>query len=128
LIKDNHITAAGSIGAAVARARARAPHTSKIEVVVTGHEDVDAAREAGAEIVLLDNFTSDQTREAVAKIAGRAYVELSGNMTLDRIAEVADLGADAVSVGALTHSAPAADISLRLYRAEDGAPAVPRPA
>lgn len=126
LIKDNHIVAAGSIERAIEAARTHAPHTSKIEVEVTDLDQVDEALQAGADILLLDNFDSDRTRAAVAKIAGRALVEVSGNMTLERMPEVAALGVDVVSVGALTHSAPAADISLRLYRVEEGAPPVPR--
>jgi nicotinate-nucleotide pyrophosphorylase (carboxylating) len=127
LIKDNHIAGAGGIPAAVAMAREHAPHTSKIEVEVTTLEEVIQALDAGADILLLDNFNDALTQEAIALIAGKAFVELSGNMNLERIAHIKDLGADAVSIGALTHSAPAADISLRLRRVEDDAPKVPGP-
>lgn len=125
LIKDNHIAAAGSISQAVEAARTHAPHTSKIEVEVTTLLEVEEALDARADILLLDNFDDDATKQAVALIAGRAFVELSGNMTLERVPRVAALGADAVSIGALTHSAPASDISLRLRRVEDDAPPVP---
>jgi nicotinate-nucleotide pyrophosphorylase (carboxylating) len=125
LIKDNHIAAAGGIEAAVTAARAHAPHTSRIEVEVTNLEETKLALGAGADILLLDNFTDEATREAVAVIAGKAFVELSGNMSLERMKTVAHLGADAISIGALTHSAPAADISLQLKRVEEGAPPVP---
>jgi nicotinate-nucleotide pyrophosphorylase (carboxylating) len=122
LIKDNHIAASGGINAAVAAARAAAPHTSKIEVEVTNETEISEALDAGAEILLLDNFSDEATQKAVSQINGAAYVELSGNMTLERIDAVSRLGANAISVGALTHSAPAADISLRLRPVEADAP------
>lgn len=125
LIKDNHIAAAGGIGAAVAAARNHAPHTSKIEVEVTNHDEIREALTAGADILLLDNFSDEATKEAIDLASGRAFVELSGNMNLARIGKLKDLGADAISIGALTHSAPAADISLRLRRVEEDAPLVP---
>lgn len=112
LIKDNHIAAAGGIRAAVERARARAPHTSKIEVEVESMEALDAALDAGADIVMLDNFDPGDVARAVERARGRALVEVSGGITLDRIADLARAGVDAISVGALTHSAPAADIAL----------------
>lgn len=114
LIKDNHIVAAGGIGAAVARARARAPHTCKIEVEVESERMLQEALQAGADIIMLDNFADDALEQAVALIAGRAIVEVSGNVSLERVPRLAAAGVDIISVGALTHSAPAADISLRL--------------
>lgn len=116
LIKDNHIEAAGGISAAVERARARAPHTTKIEVEVESLEQLAQALAAGADIVMLDNFAPAQIREAVALAKGRALTEASGGITLQRIGELARAGVDAISVGALTHSAPAADIALDIQR------------
>ena len=113
LIKDNHIRLAGGIGAAVARVREGGTDL-KIEVETQSLAQVDDALAAGADIIMLDNLDVATMREAIAKIAGRAKVEISGNVTLARIAELAALGADYVSVGALTHSAPAADISLEI--------------
>jgi nicotinate-nucleotide pyrophosphorylase (carboxylating) len=115
MIKDNHIAAAGGIRVAVERARARAPHTSRIEVEVTSLAEVDEAVSAGADIIMLDNFTLELTKTAVARVANlvpRPLLEASGGITLDRIGELARAGVDVISVGALTHSAPAADISL----------------
>jgi nicotinate-nucleotide pyrophosphorylase (carboxylating) len=114
LIKDNHIAAAGGITAAVHAARATAPHTSKIEVEVTSFAELDEALRAGAQIVMLDNFADSDVERALTQIAGRAEVEVSGGMTLERVAALGKLNVDIISVGALTHSAPAADISLEL--------------
>jgi nicotinate-nucleotide pyrophosphorylase (carboxylating) len=114
LIKDNHIAAAGGIREAVRRARARAPHTARLEVEVTNFEDLARALEVGVDVVMLDNFDPKSIRDAVSRIKGRALIEVSGNVGLEQIAELARAGADVISVGALTHSAPAADISLRL--------------
>jgi nicotinate-nucleotide pyrophosphorylase (carboxylating) len=122
LIKDNHIAGAGGITAAVQAARNHAPHTSKIEVEVTNLEEVKEALAVQADILLLDNMGDETTRAAIALIQGRAFVELSGNMSLERVDAVSRLGADAISIGALTHSAPAADISLKLRPVEDIAP------
>lgn len=116
LIKDNHIVAAGGIRSAIERARAHAPHTSRIEVEVESLAELDEALAAGAEIVMLDNFASDALHTAVAKARGRALVEVSGGLTLSRVKELAELGVDVASVGALTHSAPAADIGLDVER------------
>jgi nicotinate-nucleotide pyrophosphorylase (carboxylating) len=116
LIKDNHIVAAGGIGAAIQRARAYAPHTSRIEIEVESLSQLDEALAAGAEIVMLDNFDTAALREAVAKTRGRAIVEVSGGLTLSRIKDLSELGIDVASVGALTHSAPAADIGLDIER------------
>lgn len=116
LIKDNHIVAAGGIRAAIDRARKHAPHTSRIEIEVESLEQLDEALAAGAEIVMLDNFDSGALRTAVQKAQGRAIVEVSGGLTLPRVKELAELGVDIASVGALTHSAPAADIGLDIER------------
>lgn len=112
LIKDNHIAAAGGISEAIRRARARLPHTLKIEVEVRNLGELEEALGAGVDAVLLDNMEDGQIAEAVRRVGGRAVVEASGNMTMERVAAVAAAGVDLISVGALTHSAPAADISL----------------
>jgi nicotinate-nucleotide pyrophosphorylase (carboxylating) len=112
LIKDNHIAVAGGVAAAVELARRRAPHASRIEVEVESLTNLDSALAAGADIVLLDNFAPEQVEEAVRRAKGRALVEVSGGIALDRIAGLSRAGVDVISVGALTHSAPAADIAL----------------
>ncbi len=112
LIKDNHIAAAGSIQEAISRARARAPHSLRIECEVDSHAQLAEAMSAGADVVLLDNFADETISDAVAQVAGRAVIEVSGNMTVERVAKLAAAGADVISVGALTHSAPAVDIGL----------------
>ncbi|HEY8431455.1 MAG TPA: carboxylating nicotinate-nucleotide diphosphorylase [Sandaracinaceae bacterium] len=112
LIKDNHIAACGSIREAIARARAFAPHTSKIECEVDGLDQLREALEAGADIVLLDNFDDDAIAEAVSIVGGRALVEVSGRVTLERVPKIAAAGVDAISIGGLTHSAPAVDLGL----------------
>lgn len=115
LIKDNHIVAAGGITRAIERAHAFAPHTSRIEVEVTTLAQLDEAIAAGGEIILLDHFSTEQTKQAVARVSGlrpRPLLESSGEITLERIRELSEAGVDLISVGALTHSAPAADISL----------------
>jgi len=116
LVKDNHLRLAGGVTPAVARARA-ANHGLPVEVEVETVDAVDAALDAGADIVLLDNMSTADIREAVRRSRGRAKVEISGGVTLGRIAELAATGADFVSAGALTHSAPSADISFELYPA-----------
>jgi nicotinate-nucleotide pyrophosphorylase (carboxylating) len=116
LIKDNHKRLAGGIRAAVAAAMAGA-HGLPIEVEVEDLGELDEALDAGAPRILLDNFTTYDIRLAVERIAGRAKVEISGGVTLERIPELGTTGADFVSVGALTHSAPAADISFELEAA-----------
>jgi len=116
LIKDNHIVAAGGVRPAIERARAHAPHTSRLEIEVESLEQLDEALAAGAEIVLLDNFEPDALQAAVERARGRALVEVSGGLTLDRVKQLGALGVDVASVGALTHSAPAADISLDIER------------
>jgi nicotinate-nucleotide pyrophosphorylase (carboxylating) len=112
LIKDNHIVAAGGIRQAIERARKRAPHTSKIECEVDTLRQLEEALDAGADIVLLDNMDTPMIAEAVRITRGRALIEASGGITVERIAELARAGVDAISVGALTHSTPAADIGL----------------
>ncbi len=112
LIKDNHIKAAGSIANAVAAARAQIPHTMKIEVEAATLDMVAEALEAQADIILLDNMDTETMRRAVQIIDGRAISEASGGLTEARVAEVAATGVNILSIGALTHSAPALDISL----------------
>lgn len=114
LIKDNHIAAAGSLTKAVKLARAAVPHLAKIEVEAKTLREVREAVRAGAEVILLDNMTPAQIREAVSAIAGAAMVEVSGGVRLETLREFALPGVDVISVGALTHSAPAADLSLTL--------------
>ncbi len=113
LIKDNHIAASGSITNAVKKAKAYAPHTLKIEVETENLEQVAEALEAGADIIMLDNMNCEQMKEAVDFIAGRAVTEASGNMGERDLAEVAKTGVDLISIGALTHSVKALDISLK---------------
>ena len=114
LIKDNHIAACGSVGAAVRLARERAPHPLRIEVEVESVAAAQEAIDAGAEILLLDNMTPDQVREAVQAINGRALIEVSGGVTLQTVRFFAEAGAQIISVGALTHSVPAVDLSLEI--------------
>ena len=112
LIKDNHIAVCGGVGAAVRRARSQASAWLRIEVECTTVAEVEEALEAQADIILLDNMTTVQMNEAVQRIQGRALVEASGNMSLKRVREVAETGVDFISVGVLTHSTPAADLSM----------------
>jgi len=112
LIKDNHIVAAGGVKQAIDAARARAPHTSRIECEVDSLEQLEEALLAKADIVLLDNMDTPTVEEAVRRTRGRAILEASGGITFERVAELARAGVDAISVGALTHSTPAADIGL----------------
>ncbi|MET0412507.1 MAG: nicotinate-nucleotide diphosphorylase (carboxylating), partial [Polyangiaceae bacterium] len=114
LIKDNHIATAGGVRAAIEKARAFAPHTSRVEVEVESFEQLDEALAARADVILLDNFEPTTVARAVTLIAGRALVEVSGNVGLERVAPLAQAGVDVISVGALTHSARAVDISLRI--------------
>jgi len=113
LIKDNHIKAAGGIAYAIGKCKRHAPHTLKIEVEVESTIGMIEALEAGADIIMLDNMTTAAMAEAVLINAGRAILEASGNMTLTRLREVAETGVDIISIGALTHSVNALDISLR---------------
>jgi nicotinate-nucleotide pyrophosphorylase (carboxylating) len=113
LIKDNHIQLGGGVAEVVRRMKA-ARQEMPIEIEAQTLQQVDDAIAAGANIILIDNLPLDHVREAVRRVAGRAKTELSGGVTLDRIPELAKTGADYVSIGALTHSAPAADISFEL--------------
>ena len=113
LIKDNHISAAGSITKAVAMAKEYAPFVRKIEVETETLEMVQEALEAGADIIMLDNMDSETIKKAVEMTAGRAKTECSGNVTKESLKEIAEIGVDFVSAGALTHSAPIMDISLK---------------
>ena len=117
LIKDNHIAAAGSLSKAVKLCRAAAPHSAKIEVEATTLAEVREAVRAGAEVILLDNMTPAQIRAAVAAIGGAAVVEVSGGVRFETLRDYALPGIDVISVGALTHSAPAVDLSLTLLPA-----------
>lgn len=112
LIKDNHIVAAGGVREAIERTRARAPHTSKIECEVDSLDQLEEALTAGADIVLLDNMDTATIEEAVRRTRGRALLEASGGITIERIPELARAGVDAISLGALTHSTPASDVAL----------------
>jgi nicotinate-nucleotide pyrophosphorylase (carboxylating) len=114
LIKENHIAAAGGITAAILRARAYIPHTLRVEVEVETLEQVREALAAGADIIMLDNMGLPAMGEAVALIAGKALVEASGGVNLESIRQIAETGVDIISVGALTHSARAMDISMLL--------------
>ena len=113
LLKDNHIGAAGSVAKAVAMAKEYAPFDRKIEIEVETMEQVKEAVEAGADIIMLDNMTPEMMKEAVELIAGRAQTECSGNITKENIAKILETGVDFVSSGALTHSAPILDISMK---------------
>lgn len=113
LIKDNHKRVAGGIDAVLSRARAAAV-TLPIEIEVETLQELDQALNAGADRILVDNFSAADLREAVSRCRGRAFVEVSGGVTLERMPEIAATGADFVSVGALTHSVRAADLSLEL--------------
>jgi nicotinate-nucleotide pyrophosphorylase (carboxylating) len=114
LIKDNHIAAAGSITAAVDMQRQSLPHTLKIEVETKNMSEVKEALKCGADIIMLDNMTPEEMKKAVSFVAGRALIEASGNVSLQNVAEIADTGVDLISVGELTHSVRAADISLKI--------------
>ncbi len=119
MLKDNHIAAAGGITAAVAMARAYAPFLRKIEVETETLAQVKEAVEAGADIIMLDNMPIERMQEALAIIDGRAESECSGNVTLERLPALRDLGVDFISSGALTHSAPILDISMKHLRPLD---------
>lgn len=112
LIKENHIAAAGGIAVAVERARRRAPHTMKIEIETRSREEVQEALAAGADIILLDNMRPEELRQAVETVDGRALTEASGGVNLETVREIAETGVDFISVGALTHSYRAVDISM----------------
>lgn len=112
LIKDNHIAAAGGVKIAIERAREHAPHTCRIECEVDSLEQLEVALAARADIILLDNFDDAMVVEGVRIAKKRALLEVSGGITLERISKLGALGVDYISVGALTHSAPAADLGL----------------
>lgn len=114
LIKENHIAAAGGITEAICRAKAYIPHTLKIEIETETLAQVDEALAAGADIIMLDNMSLEEMRTAVVTINGRATVEASGGVNLERVRAIADTGVDIISVGALTHSPRAMDISMLL--------------
>lgn len=113
LLKDNHIGAAGSVTKAVQMAKEYAPFVRKIEVEVETLDMVDEAIAAGADIIMLDNMDNETMKEAVLRIGDKAQTECSGNVTKERLVEIAEIGVDFVSAGALTHSAPIMDISLK---------------
>lgn len=113
LLKDNHIGAAGGVKEAITMAKEYAPFVRKIEVEVETFDMVKEAVESGADIIMLDNMNHEQLKEAISFIDGRAEVEVSGNVTRENIAKLTDLGVDYISSGALTHSAPIMDISLK---------------
>lgn len=114
LVKDNHIAACGSINRAVTAIRARAPHTMKIEVETENLDQVAECLACGVEIIMLDNMAPAMMRQAVALVQGRALLEASGGVTLANVREIAETGVDLISVGGLTHSARAVDISMEL--------------
>lgn len=120
LLKDNHIDAAGGVKKAIAAAKAYAPFVRKIEVETENLDMVKEAVEAGADIIMLDNMTPDEMAEAIRIIDGRAETECSGNITKENIQTITKLGVDYVSSGALTHSAPIMDISLKHLRVLEG--------
>lgn len=113
LVKDNHVVAAGGVAEAFTRVREKFPDIP-IEVEVDSLDQLDAVVDAGADLVLVDNFTLDQMREAVRRVGGRVRLEASGGLTLDVAADVAATGVDYLAVGALTHSAPVLDIGADL--------------
>lgn len=119
LLKDNHIGAAGSVKRAVEMAKEYAPFVRKIEVEVENLEMLKEALEAGADIIMLDNMSTEDMREAVRLCRGKAETECSGNVTKENITRLADIGVDYISSGALTHSAPILDLSLKNLRAEE---------
>ena len=112
LIKDNHVAVCGSVAEAVRRAKAHAGHLMKVEVEVDSLDQLDAALAEGPDVIMLDNFSLDDLREAVRRTAGRLTLEASGGVTLHTVRAIAETGVDVISVGALTHSAPSLDIGL----------------
>ena len=119
LIKDNHITACGSVKESITQARARAPHTLLLEIEVSGIEELEEAIEGGADAVLLDNMDPARLREAVSlarRLNPRIVLEASGGICLENVREIGETGVDIVSVGLLTHSAKASDLSLRVLK------------
>jgi len=118
LIKENHIEAAGSIGEAITRARRSASHTLKIEVEVKNFQELNEALSAGADIIMLDNMSVPDMRKAVLQVNGKVPLEASGNVTLATVRQIAETGVDFISIGALTHSVKAADLSLLVKNQE----------
>jgi len=114
LIKDNHIAAAGSISGAVKAAKEKTPRGTEVEVEVETIDGLREAIDAGADVVLLDNMTTAVMKEAVGIVKGRALLEASGGISLDNIREIAETGVDLISIGALTHSVRAVDLSLEV--------------
>jgi nicotinate-nucleotide pyrophosphorylase (carboxylating) len=112
LIKDNHIAACGGVQKAIERARAHAPHTSRISCEVSDQRELEQALAARAEVIMLDNFDDAALQAAVTCVAGRALVEVSGRVSLERVAAIARTGVDVISVGAITHSATSVDLGL----------------
>jgi nicotinate-nucleotide pyrophosphorylase (carboxylating) len=125
LIKDNHITAAGGVGPAVAAARRGAPHTMTVQVECAALAQIDEALAAGADAILLDNLSVDQLAAAVRQIAGRVPIEASGGVSLGTIRAIAETGVDLISVGALTHSALAVDLSMKIHHRDTKTPSGP---
>lgn len=114
MLKDNHVDAGGGIAAAVAKLKARLGHMTKIELEVRNLDELGQALEAGVDVIMLDNMSTEMMRDAVAITNGRALLEASGGITDDRIREIAEIGVDIISMGALTHSVTAFDISLKI--------------
>lgn len=114
LIKDNHIAICGGVAQAVAKAKSNCTPSHRIEIEVSSLEEIDSALSTGAEIIMLDNMQVPEIIEAMKRIAGRAMVEVSGNITVEKVPEIARTGVDFISVGAITHSAMSADISLEI--------------
>jgi len=114
LVKENHLCACGGVSKAVAAIRKRSPHTLRVEVEASTLEEVEHALAAGVEVILLDNMSIEDIREAVKRVRGAVRLEVSGGVTLANVSRFAETGVDAISVGRLTHSAPGADISMLL--------------
>ena len=114
LIKDNHIEAAGGISYALDRVYRHLPHTLKVEIEVKNLQELEEALIAGADVIMLDNMTVEHMKKAVEIVNGRVPLEASGNVTLANVKQIAETGVDFISVGALTHSVPASDISLKI--------------
>jgi nicotinate-nucleotide pyrophosphorylase (carboxylating) len=114
MIKDNHIDACGSLTLAVTTLRGKLGHMTKIEVEVRDKNELQEALDCGADVIMLDNMTADEMAECVQIVSGRALLEASGNVTLERVREIAATGVDVISVGAITHSVKAFDISMKI--------------
>ncbi len=115
LIKDNHISASGSVKKAVDKVRRRVPHTMKIEVEAETISQVEECLACNVDIIMLDNMSIDMMHQAVDLVSGKALTEASGGVNLNNVSKIAETGVDLISVGALTHSAPACDISMKMY-------------